>query len=149
LLDGLTNPANVGMIIRTAAGAGLDAVVLPVAGSPEVGPLVVKASAGVALWAPIVRAPTAEEAAQRLSQAGVALVGLASGDHPPVWSAALPDRVALVLGNETSGISPAVSDLVASWCSIPTAAGVESLNVAAAAAVVCFELVRRRATFSA
>jgi 23S rRNA (guanosine2251-2'-O)-methyltransferase len=52
--------------------------------------------------------------------------------------------VAYVLGNETSGISPAVAAQLTGWVSIPMAGGVESLNVASAAAVVCFEWARRR-----
>jgi|SRR5581483_5238390 len=146
LLDGVTNPANVGMIIRTAAAAGLDGVVLPRAGCPDVGPLVVKASAGVALSAPVLRAPDAPAAAAALAAAGVELVGLAGGAADSLWDARFASRVALVLGNETSGISPAVAATVHRWCAIPLAAGVESLNVAAAAAVAAFELGRRRAT---
>ena len=146
LLDGLTNPANVGMIIRTAVAAGLDGVVLPRHGSPDVGPLVVKASAGVALAAPILRAPTAVDAAATLLEGGVELIGLRAGDESPLWGIAIPDRVAFVLGNETEGVSPDVSLHVGSWCSIPLDARVASLNVAAAAAVVAFELGRRRAS---
>ena len=55
-----------------------------------------------------------------------------------------PRRVAYVLGNETSGISSAVARQLTGWVSIPMASGVESLNVASAAAVVCFEWARRR-----
>jgi 23S rRNA (guanosine2251-2'-O)-methyltransferase len=144
LLDGVTNPANVGMIIRTAAGAGLDGVVLPRAGCPELGPLVVKASAGVALSAPVLQATDAVTAATQLGAAGVELVGLARDAPESLWDAALGPRVALVLGNETSGISPAVAGAIARWCAIPLSGGVDSLNVAAAAAVAAFELGRRR-----
>ena len=144
LLDGLTNPANVGMVIRTAVAAGLDGVVLPRAGSPGVGPLVVKASAGIALFAPVLHAPTADEAAGILAGAGVTLIALASGRGAPVWEIGLPGRLAFVLGNETAGISPAVAARIDQWCSIPLAGGVESLNVASAAAVVAFEVARRR-----
>lgn len=145
LLDGLTNPANVGQVIRSAVAAGVDGVILPRFGSPEVGPLVVKASAGIALFAPILRAPASVDAARTLRGAGVQLVGLAAGIGDDLWSAALPERVAFVFGNETGGVSPAVADLIGSWCSIPLAAGVDSLNVASAAAVLVFELARRRA----
>jgi len=144
LLDGLTNPANVGMIIRTVVAAGLAGVVLPRTGSPDVGPLVVKASAGVALFAPVLQAATSAGAAGALAAADISLVGLSAGAGPPLWDTALPERMALVLGNETSGLSPAVAELVDSWCSIPLDGGVESLNVASAAAVVAFEVARRR-----
>jgi 23S rRNA (guanosine2251-2'-O)-methyltransferase len=144
VLDGLTNPANVGMIIRTATAAGLDGVVLPRAGSPDVGPLVVKASAGVALSATVLRSDTATGAAATLTGAGVALVGLAATAGEDLWRVALPDRAAFMLGNETTGISPAVAASVDLWCAIPLAGDVDSLNVASAAAVLAFEVARRR-----
>ncbi len=77
LLDGVTNPSNVGMILRTATAAGIDGVILPRAGTPHVGPLVIKASAGVAFAAPIVNADTAGGAANELRTAGFVLYGLA------------------------------------------------------------------------
>jgi len=140
VLDGVTNPANVGMVIRTAVAAGIDGVVLPRAGSPDVGPLVVKASAGVAFRATVLRAPTAGGAVATLRAAGVAVIGLAA-DGEPVFSAALPERAAYVLGNETDGVSVDCDR----WLSIPMAGGVESLNVAVAAGVLAFEVARRRA----
>ncbi len=146
LLDGLTNPSNVGMIIRTAVAAGLDGVVLPRAGCPDIGPLLVKASAGVALSAPVLRAPDAATAARAMTGAGIELVGLAGGAAATLWDVPFAGRVALVLGNETTGISEAVAAAVERWCAIPLGAGVDSLNVAAAAAVAAFEVARRRLT---
>src|SRR3954468_4829343 len=75
VLDGVTNPANVGMVIRTATGAGLDGVVLPRAGSPDLGPLVVKASAGIAFRASVLQTPTARDGVDRLRLAGVEVIG--------------------------------------------------------------------------
>ena len=148
VLDGLTNPGNVGMIIRTAVAAGLDGVVLPRAGSPDVGPLVVKASAGVALFAPVLRAQTSRAATDRLAEAGVSVIGLASSAPASIWDTDIGARAAFVLGNETHGVSPAVAEMVSSWVSIPLRGGVESLNAAAAATVVAFEVARRRALAS-
>jgi 23S rRNA (guanosine2251-2'-O)-methyltransferase len=139
VLDGVTNPSNVGMIVRTATGAGLDGVVLPRAGSPDVGPLVVKASAGVAFRARIYRSPTAAAAVDRLRAAGVAIVGLRAGGDS-LLGADLGERVAFVLGNETEGVSVDCDR----WLSIPMANDVESLNVAVAAGIVSYELARRR-----
>ncbi|GAC1528851.1 MAG: RNA methyltransferase [Acidimicrobiales bacterium] len=143
LLDGVTNPANVGMIIRTVVAAGLDGVVLPQAGSPGVGPLVVKASAGVALTATVLGSPTAAGATRAAKAAGLTVVGLRSRPAPPLWSTVLPERGVYVFGNETHGISEVVGAMVDTWCSIPLTGGVESLNVASAATVVAFELARR------
>lgn len=146
VLDAVTNPANVGMILRTATAAGLDGVVLPRRGVPAIDPLVVKSSAGVAFHAPVLRAATAQHACQALRDAGFAVLGLAGAapDAASLFDTPAPPRVAYVLGNETSGISPAVAAQLTAWVSIPMAGGVESLNVASAAAVVCFEWARRR-----
>ncbi len=143
VLDGLTTPANVGMILRTATAAGLDGIVVPRRGVASIDPLVVKASAGVAFRAPILKAFTAGEAVAALKQRGFHVVGLDADGDDDLFTAHLPEPVAFVLGSETAGLSPDVADLVDTWVSIPMAAGVESLNVAAAGAVVCFELVRR------
>ena len=143
VLDGVTTPANVGMILRSATAAGVDGIVVPRRGVASIDPLVVKASAGVAFRAPILKAFTAAEAVSALKTAGFHVVGLDAGGDDDLFAAHLPEPVAFVLGSETAGLSPDVADLVDTWVSIPMAAGVESLNVSAAAAVVCFELVRR------
>jgi 23S rRNA (guanosine2251-2'-O)-methyltransferase len=146
VLDAITNPANVGMILRTATAAGIDGVVLPRRGVPGIDPLVIKSSAGVAFHAPVLRAATAEQACRALRGAGFAVLGL-SGSAPgaaSLFDDTAPRRVAYVLGNETSGICTAVAGELTGWVSIPMAGGVESLNVASAAAVVCFEWARRR-----
>lgn len=143
VLDGITTPANVGMIIRSATAAGVDGIVVPRRGVASIDPLVVKASAGVAFKAPILKAFTAAEAVELLRDNGFHVVGLDAAGDADLFTAQLPDRVAFVLGSETAGPGAEVRALVDSWVSIPMAGGVESLNVAAAAAVVCFELVRR------
>ncbi len=144
VLDRLTNPANVGMILRTATAAGLDGVVLPRRGVPAIDPLVVKASAGVAFHASVLRAATAQQACHRLAEAGFAVLGLAGTAPTSLFGPAAPRRVAYVLGNETSGLSAEVRTELTGWVSIPMTGRVESLNVASAAAVVCFEWVRQR-----
>jgi 23S rRNA (guanosine2251-2'-O)-methyltransferase len=144
VLDHVTNPANVGMVVRAATAAGLEAVVLPRAGAPDVGPLVVKASAGVAFRAPILQCPTAVDGVAWLAAAGFEVVGLRGAGGDDLWSATVPERAAYVLGNETDGVSPAVAERVSTWVSIPLAGGVESLNVATAAAVLAYEVARRR-----
>ncbi|TDU88798.1 23S rRNA (guanosine2251-2'-O)-methyltransferase [Kribbella voronezhensis] len=139
LLDGVTNPGNVGMILRTATGAGFDGVILPRAGTPHVGPLVIKASAGVAFQAPIVNAPTARAAVDELRAAGYRIYGLSSHSSQSLFKAALEPRSVFVLGGETNGITVGTDeDLL-----IPLHNGVESLNVAVAAAVVAFEVANR------
>lgn len=143
VLDGITNPANVGMILRTAVAAGLDAVVVPTAGVADLGPLVVKASAGVAFRAPILRARTAAAAVEALrSTHGFRVYGLDADGDRSLFDDAMPfaERRAFVLGGEHEGVQVDVDERVR----IPQPGDVASLNVSAAAAVLCFELVRRR-----
>src|SRR5439155_12763044 len=121
VLDGVTNPANVGMILRTATAAGLDGVVVPRAGSPRIGPLVIKAPAGVALSAPILTTGPAAEAVTALRGYGFTCYGLAARAQVSLFEADLSDRSALVLGGESSGLSVEVDVPV----SIPMRGGVE------------------------
>jgi 23S rRNA (guanosine2251-2'-O)-methyltransferase len=159
VLDGLTNPSNVGMILRSATGAGTDGVLLPRRGVPSIDPLVIKASAGVAFHAPVLRARTAADGLAALADAGFVLYGLdgpgdgaqrsstrreSRGTPPSLFEVDLPGRVALVVGGETDGLTDAVRGELHGTVTIPLAAGVESLNAACAATVACFELARRR-----
>ena len=143
VLDRLTNPANVGMILRSATAAGLDGVLLPRRGLPSIDPLMVKASAGVAFRAPVLRSSTVEDGCAALADAGFAVFGLDAGGESLI-DADLPDRIALVLGNETDGLSESVRPLLHGVLAIPMHGGVESLGVASAGAVAAFELARRR-----
>jgi 23S rRNA (guanosine2251-2'-O)-methyltransferase len=144
VLDGITTPANVGMILRTATAAGFGGIVVPRRGVASLDPLVVKASAGVAFVAPVLKAATAEDAVRALRDKGFRVVGLDAAARGTVFDTELPRDTAYVLGGETAGVGREVARLVDTWLAIPMAQGIESLNVSAAAAVVCFEVVRRR-----
>ncbi len=143
LLDGVTTPANVGMIVRSAVAAGLDGIIVPTRGVADLGPLVIKASAGLAFRAPLLRIRTALEAAQLLKAHGFELLALDQDGQVDLWEAELEPRTALVVGGEHAGVSEEVEPLLTRTARIPMADGVESLNVSAAAAVAFFELRRR------
>lgn len=147
LLDGVTTPANVGMILRTATAAGMDGVVVPRRGVASLDPLVVKASSGVAFHAPVLRCGTSTEAARCLAAAGYPLLGLAGTGGRMLFDAELPSHAVFVLGGETAGISHGVSELISDWLSVPMHGAVESLNVSTTAGILCFELVRRAKQF--
>jgi 23S rRNA (guanosine2251-2'-O)-methyltransferase len=144
VLDGITTPANVGMIIRSAVGAGLDGIVVPSRGVADLGSLVIKASAGIAFQAPLLRVRTAVDAAEQLASAGFTLVALEASGSNDLWNVEFGPRTAFVLGGEHAGVSEEVMALVTRTVRIPLAEGVESLNVSAAAAIVLFEVQRRR-----
>ncbi|ALE78929.1 MULTISPECIES: TrmH family RNA methyltransferase [Pseudonocardia] len=143
VLDAVTNPSNVGMILRSATAAGLDGVLLPRRGVPAIDPLVIKASAGVAFAAPVLRCATATEGVDLMHAAGFGVFGLDAGGDS-LLEASLPPRVALVLGNETDGLTEDVRSRLDGILSLPMYGGVESLNVASAGAVAAYELLRRR-----
>jgi 23S rRNA (guanosine2251-2'-O)-methyltransferase len=144
VLDGVRTPANVGMILRTATAAGLAGVVVPFSGVSELGPLVIKASAGVAFTAPVLRTRTAVEALTLLRQARFRVYGLTGATGTSLYDARFAARAAFVLGNESEGLSAEARRHVQVDLRIPMVGKVESLNVASAAAVLSFELLRRR-----
>lgn len=144
VLDGITTPGNVGMIIRSAVAAGAGGVVVPRVGCPEIGPQVVKGSAGVVFRARLLRTPDPATALDALGAAGYRRLGLAGESEDDLYGADLSGRLAVILGNETHGIGAATRARLDGTLRIPMSGGVESLNVAVAAALVAYE-VRRRA----
>jgi 23S rRNA (guanosine2251-2'-O)-methyltransferase len=144
VLDDVTTPANVGMIIRSATAAGIDGIVVPSRGVADLGPLVIKASAGVAFRAPLVRVRTSLQAVELLISAGFDVVVLDAAGPEVLWEATFGSRTAFVLGGEHAGVSEEVTRLAARTVRIPMVENVESLNVAASAAIVCFDVARRR-----
>ena len=141
--DGVSTPGNVGMMIRSAAAAGLSGLVLPEHNCPRIGPLVVKASAGTIFHCPVLKTTDAASGIQCLKAAGWHICALDARGENQLFQMNVKPRTAWVLGNETHGISDAVVPLVDTWVSIPMAAGVESLNVAMSATIVAFDSVRR------
>ena len=137
-LDRVTNPQNLGMIIRTLCASPLDGLLLPRSGCAPLSPLVIKASAGTLFRCPLWRCDSLPAALAELAAAGVEIAVLA-GDAPLALGAYRPPpAVVYVLGNETEGVSPAVATLAHRQLAIPMANGVESLNVAVAAGLIAF-----------
>jgi TrmH family RNA methyltransferase len=134
VLDGVQDPGNVGAICRTAAAAGAPALaVLPGSADPF-GPKAVRASAGNVFRLKVARVHWKD--LDELAGYGAASSGGAALADTPIESAGM-----IVLGSEAHGLSRKDLELV----TIPVAGGVESLNVAAAAALILFEIKRRRA----
>lgn len=143
VLDGVHNPSNVGLILRTAAAAEIDAVVLPRFGTAEIGPLTIKAGSGMIFAVDIIATETASEAIEALQLEHFEIFGM-DATGADLYETTVPDRAAFVFGNETLGLSAEVLGALDQSLSLPLGNGVESLNVAAAAAVVSYELVRRK-----
>ena len=142
-LDGITTPANVGLIIRTATALGIDGILLPRRGSAKLDAFVVKASAGVVFRSAIWKCERLAPALQKALDGGFELYALSGEQGTALYEAAFAERAIFVLGNETHGVTPQTEALVTQHLTIPMAHGVESLNVACAAAVVLGELARR------
>jgi TrmH family RNA methyltransferase len=143
VLDGVQDPGNLGTLARSAAAFGCAALVaLPGTVDPW-NPKAVRAAAGASFRVPVIR----EEVAvvmEWLSRHGFVLVG-ADAAGEPVDRAALPQRVALVLGNEGAGLSADVAARCERMVAVPMRSGTESLNVAVAAGILLYELTRGRA----
>lgn len=137
-LDGVTNSQNVGMIVRSVVGAGLDALLWPLAGQPWVNGLVVRAASGAIFECPIVRCESLVSGLAELHGAGFVSCGLDAGAPQSLFAQRLPHRAVFVLGSETQGLSPDIRSQLDQTAAIPMAGGLESLNVAVAAGLVCF-----------
>lgn len=141
VLDGVTDPHNVGAIARTAEAAGASALVLRRRRGAGLTPAAFKASAGALLHIPVAEVANISRALGRLKGAGFWVVGLAGEAETPIGEAAPPGgRLALVLGAEGEGLSRLVRESCDELVSIPLRGRVASLNVSAAAAVALFGL---------
>ncbi len=137
-LDGITNPQNLGMIIRSACAGGMDGIILPRKGCAQIDPLVIKASTGTLFKMRLLRCEKLAPALTEFRQQGARICGLSShaqmtlsqleGDAPTIF----------VLGNETRGVSDDVAELCTHKLRIPMHNNVESLNVAVTAALISF-----------
>jgi 23S rRNA (guanosine2251-2'-O)-methyltransferase len=143
-LDQVTDPRNLGAVIRSAAGAGATGVVLPAHGAARVTPAVCRASAGAVEHLPVAVVPNlARWLADAKGPALWAYAAAADGDVD-LWQSDLTGGVALVLGAEGRGVRPLVRRTCDAAIAIPLAQGVESLNVSVAAAVLVYEAARQR-----
>ncbi len=143
-LDQVTDPRNLGAVVRSAAGAGATGVVLPAHGAAVVTAAVCRSSAGAVERLPVAVVPNlARYLAEVKSERLWAYAAAADGDRP-LWNLDLTGGVALVFGAEGKGVRPLVRRTCDGTVAIPLADGVESLNVSVAAAVALFEARRQR-----
>lgn len=137
-LDGITNPQNLGMIIRSACAGGMDGIILPKKGCAQIDPLVIKASTGTAFKMRLLRCEKLAPTLAQFRERGARICGLSS--HARDTLAGLDGRqpTVFVLGNETRGVSDDIADQCTQRLRIPMQNGVESLNVAVTAALIGF-----------
>lgn len=145
ILDGVTDPQNVGAAFRSAAAFGARAVILQDRKSPPLTGVLAKAATGAIDIVPHVRVTNLGRAIETLRSYGYLTVSL-EGEVTETLAEALNDTrpVALVLGAEGKGVRPGVSDVCEKRARIPIAEAMESLNVSAAAAIALYEAKRSR-----
>lgn len=143
-LDQVTDPRNLGAVVRGAAGAGATGVVLPAHGSAVVTPVVCRASAGAVEHLPVAVVPNLARYLGEIKGDRLWVFAASADGDTPLWDVDLTDGAALVFGAEGKGIRPLVRRACDASVAIPLAAGVESLNVSVAAAVTLFEARRQR-----
>ena len=143
LLDHVTDQGNLGAIVRSAEVVGAAGVIIPKARAAGVGVGAFKTSAGAVLHLPIAQVSNLATAIQTLQEHGFWVGGSTEHAHDSVWDAPMGGRLCLVMGSEGSGISRLVLDRCDFTCKLPQRGRVESLNVAQATTVMCYEWLRR------
>ncbi|MCI0519035.1 MAG: RNA methyltransferase [Chloroflexi bacterium] len=141
--DEIRDPGNLGSMLRTAAAAGVDGALIPPGAADPYAPKVVRAAMGAHFRLPLQTASW-EEIEAFLQRAGLPLYLAEAGGALPYTRANLAEPFALAVGGEAAGAGQAAHRLAAARLSIPMAGGVESLNAAAATAILLFEAARQR-----
>ncbi len=140
-LDGITDPQNLGAILRSAEQFGVDLVLLPARRSAKVNATVEKVSSGASNYISILTVTNLRRALDELKQSGYWVYGT-DMEGTPLWEADLQGKSVLVMGSEGKGLSELICKECDSLLRIPTSGKVDSLNVSVAAGVVLYERAR-------
>lgn len=146
-LDGVTDPRNLGAVIRSAAAFGAHGVVIPERRSASMTAAAWKVSAGAALRVPVARATNLTRALKAYQKAGLTVVGLAAdgaGELADLGPDVLSEPLVLVLGSEGKGLGRLVGETCDHLARIPMTSGIESLNAGVAAGIALYEAARHR-----
>ncbi len=137
-LENITNPQNLGMIIRSVCASSLTGLLLPAHGCAALSPLVIKASAGTLFKCRILRCTDLQSALRDLARSGAEICVLSAQAQQTLQEFRPQGSAVYVLGNETEGVSSATQQHATQRLRIPMHNGVESLNVAVTAALIGF-----------
>lgn len=143
-IDGITTPANLGLIIRTATAMGIDGILLPRKGTAKINAFVIKASAGSIFKSTLLKCERLKPALKNLKQIGFKIYALSGEKGTNIYNAKWQEPCVFILGNESTGVGSALEDVIDNHLSIPMKSEVESLNVACAAAVLASEVIRKK-----
>ena len=144
LCDEISDPHNLGAIIRTAEAAGAHGVVIPKRRSAGLGAVVGKTSAGAVEHLAVARVPNLVAAIEQLKKNGVWVYGTDANAEHSIWETDMRGAIAVVIGSEGAGMGRLVAEACDFKVLIPMYGKVSSLNASAAAAVMLYEIVRQR-----
>jgi 23S rRNA (guanosine2251-2'-O)-methyltransferase len=143
VLDHVTDPGNLGAVVRTAEVVGADGVVIPKDRAAAMTPSALKAAAGAAEYVRICREPNIARCLSRLKEADYWVAGASEKAETDAWDAPLEGRIALVMGAEGTGLARLTERECDLLVRLPVRGRVSSLNVSAATAVLAYEWLRR------
>lgn len=146
ILDGVTDPHNLGACLRVADGAGADAVIVPKDKSAQLNATVSKVASGAAETMPFVAVTNLARSIRELQEAGVWVIGTSDEATKTLYDVDLTGPIALVMGAEGEGMRRLTKETCDELVSIPMMGGVESLNVSVASGVSLYEARRQRMT---
>ena len=144
ICDELTDPHNLGAIMRSAECAGAHGVIIPKRRSVGLTATVAKASAGAVEYMKVARVTNINQTIAQLKEKGVWIFGTAAEGSVPMYQADLTGPAAIVIGNEGTGMSPLVQKNCDVTVHIPMQGRISSLNASAAASILLYEAVRQR-----
>jgi 23S rRNA (guanosine2251-2'-O)-methyltransferase len=144
MLDGITDPHNLGALIRTAHCLGVKGVIIPENRAAVVTATVIKASAGAAHWLPVAREVNLARAVDYLKERGFWIYGADAEQGTDVTKFADAGPVCLIMGSEGRGIRPLIRKKCDFLLSIPMAGQLASLNVSVAAGIILYEIARKQ-----
>ena len=142
--DEISDPHNLGAILRTAECAGAHGVIIPKRRSAGLTAIVAKTSAGAVSYMPVARVANISATLKELQEKGVWIFGTAADGNTTLYSADLKGPAAIVIGSEGDGMSRLVREGCDFLVSIPLQGRISSLNASAAAAILLYEAVRQR-----
>lgn len=147
ILDEIEDPHNFGSIMRTVDGAGAHGMIIPKRRSAGLTATVGRTSAGAMAHVPVARVTNIAQTIEQLKRQGVWVMGTVAGDaHTPLYEASLQGPLAIVIGNEETGIGRLVRERCDVLIHVPMYGKINSLNASVATALVLYEAVRQRNT---
>ena len=146
ILDKITDPHNLGSIIRTADAVGADGVIIPKRHSVGLTAVVAKSSAGAIEYVPVAKVPNIVQTIERIKERGIWVAGAHRDGGKEHYNTDLKGPLALVIGSEGKGISRLIKEKCDFLVKIPMIGEISSLNASVAAAVLMYEVFRQRAS---